>query len=103
MCRSLLDRLVAGVFVRCNNEAFPRISQPSRPLAPPERTKLHSPLLELLVVRSLLDQVEDLPSVNCRRNLGAKPTWFVNCALASGKALGFGVDMMLLLVVLFCG
>lgn len=61
------------------------------------------PFLELLVMRSLLDQVEDLRSCqsnpqmirlisSLKRSKGR--TWLVSCALARGKALGFGADMV---------
>lgn len=58
-------------------------------------------LLELLVVRGLLDDVEDLgwgsaPS----RETGKLHTWFVSCALASGKALALTSDILLLMLML---
>mgnify|MGYP006876488582 CR=1 FL=1 len=47
-------------------------------------------------MRSLLDEVEDLrisqsPQGDGRRG---RRTWLVSCALASGKALGLGADMV---------
>lgn len=53
-------------------------------------------------MRGLLDQIEDLPhivskssSVSANYRTGPKEhTWLVSCALASGKALGFGADIV---------
>jgi hypothetical protein len=47
-------------------------------------------------VGSLLDEIEDLDQgvSTPPENLLDRLTWLVSCALASGKALGFGADML---------
>jgi len=55
----------------------------------------NSPLLQLLVVRSLLNQIKDLPiSLPLPEHNLDRHTWLVSWALARGKALGLGVAIL---------
>ena len=57
---------------------------------------VNSPLLELLVVRCLLYQVQNLLGCQLWLDEGdrGKLTWLVSWAFARGNALGLGADMM---------
>lgn len=53
------------------------------------------PLLQLLVVRGLLHQIENLQYYQLGVGMDEQTlTWLVNCALARGNALGLGADIL---------
>ena len=58
--------------------------------------KNDSPLLQLLVVGSLLNQIKDLDNQQSFARITeiVPRTWLVSWAFAKGKALGLGVDIV---------